>query len=215
MNRSALRRIVLLFSLLIPTIFAGCDRPAANGKPAATAKSSPEDRYNNIMDSFRRKIDGQPVGFVVTDNGSRSMMVGSSKVTSELIRPDTPDGHFKAVVTVTTETRYSLRRAPKSAEETDREKNSKNQNSSALTDKDKQGVGILEPDLTPSRGENPQAAPKPKQPEEDTVTRRTPPPDVRKYKLVDDGEQWVLITKLDPKTEASIQFAFNEALAHQ
>jgi hypothetical protein len=214
MNRYALLRIVLIVSSAIPILFAGCNRPVANGKPAGSARSTPEQRYNNIMDSFRRKIDGQPVGFVVADNGSRSTMVGSSKVTSELIRPGTPDGHFKAVVTVTTETHYSLRRAAKSAEESGRDQKSKNQNSTALADKDKQGVGILEPDLTSSRNEAPQSMPKPKQPDDDTVTRR-PTADVRKYELVDDGERWTLVTKLDPKTEASVQFAFNEALAQQ
>src|SRR5262249_24740133 len=158
MNRSALRRTFLVLVLTIPALPAGCNHPAANNKQAAAAKPTPEVRYNNIMDSFRRKIDGQPVGFVVTDNGRPSTLAGSTKVTSQLIRPETPDGHFKAVVTVTTETRYSLRLVPKSGEEAEHEQNSKNQNSknqnsSTLADKDKQGVGILEPDLAGSHGE--------------------------------------------------------------
>ena len=55
--------------------------------------------------------------------------------------------------------------------------------------------------------------PKP-QMEEDKVTRR-PTEDVRKYELVDDGEHWTLVSKLDPKTEASIKFAFEQALSGQ
>jgi hypothetical protein len=212
MNSAVLRRSLLILSLSVFPLAAGCDHSAAN-KALSAAKPSAEDRYNNIMDSFRRKVDDQPVGFTVTDTTGRSTMVGSSKVTSELIPPATPDGHYRAIITVTTESHYSLRRPPKSAEDTEREQNAKNQNSTALNDKDRQGVGILEPDLTAHRSDSSSSIPEP-QMEEDKVTRR-PTEDVRKYELVDDGQRWVLVTKLDPKTEAAIQFAFDDALARQ
>jgi hypothetical protein len=215
MNRSALRQTILVLSLAIPALASGCNRHVSNADAAAMADSGPEQRYKRIMDSFRRKIDGQPVGFVITQSGSRTTMLGSNKVTSELIKPTTPDGHYKAVVTVTTESHYSLRRT-KAAEDAEREQNAKNQGTSALDDPDeKKGVGILEPDLAgPPQNGNSQSATKPTQPDEDIVTRR-PNEEVRKYELVDDGRQWVLVTKLDPKTEQSIQFAFDEALGRQ
>jgi len=85
----------------------------------------------------------------------------------------------------------------------------------STTPKEKQGIGILEPDLAGSpHNESSQSAAKSTQPGEDIVTRR-PNDDVRKYELEDDGDRWVLITKPDPKTEQSIQFAFSEALARQ
>ena len=213
MNPAVLRRTLLVLSLTVPALVAGCNHTAANSRAAAGNKPSAKDRYENIMDSFRRKVDGQPVGFTVADNGGRSTLVGSSKVTSELIPPATADGNYKAIITVTTETHYSLRRSPKSAEEAERDQNAKNQSSTALNDKDKQGVGILESDLTAHRNDTSQSMPKP-QTEEDVVTRR-PTADIRKYELIDDGERWTLVTKLDPKTEASIQFAFDEALSRQ
>jgi hypothetical protein len=216
MNRSALRRFIFVLSLAIPALLAGCNRHVANGKPVI-AKSTPEERFNNILESFRHKIEGQPVGFVVAEGGSRTTMMGTNTVTSELIRPETADGHFKAVITVASESRYSVRRS-KTAEESERDKNSQNKNksSSALDDpKKKQGIGILEPDLAQSSHSEPSSsATKPQQPAEDIVTRR-PNEDIRKYELVDDGDRWVLITKPDPKTEQSIEFAFSEALAHQ
>jgi hypothetical protein len=211
MNRPALRRSILALSLAIPALAAGCDRHLANGKQATVAKNSPEDRFQNILESFRRKIEDQPVGFVVAEGGSRTTMMGTNKVTSEVIRPETTDGHFKAIITVSSHSGYSLRRA-----ESERDKNSPSQGSSSLDDaKEKQGIGILEPDLASSpHNESPQSAAKTTQPGENIVTRR-PHDDIRKYELVDDGDRWVLITKPDPKTEQSIAFAFSEALARQ
>jgi len=214
MNRSALRRSILVLSLAIPILSAGCDRYSASGKPAV-AKSTPEERFKNILDSFRHKIEGQPVGFVVAEGGSRTTMMGTNTVASELIPPETADGHYKAIITVSSESRYSVRRT-KAAEESEREKNAQNKGSSALDDpKQKKGVAILEPDLAqPSRSEPSPSATTPQQPAEDVVSRR-PNQDVRKYELVDDGDRWVLITKPDPKTEQSIEFAFSEALPRQ
>jgi hypothetical protein len=211
MNRPALRRSILVLSLALPALAAGCDRHLANGKSATVAKNSPEQRFQNILDSFRRKIEDQPVGFVVAEGGSRTTMMGSNKVTSELIRPETADGHFKAIITVSSQSRYSVRRT-----ESEHDKNSQNQGSSSLDDpKEKQGVGILEPDLAnSSHNESAPTTAKATKPGEEIVTRR-PNEDVRKYELEDDGDRWVLITKPDSKTEQSIAFAFSEALARQ
>jgi hypothetical protein len=215
MNRPALRRSILIFFLAVSALAAGCDWRFANGDPAIIAKSSPEQRFQNILDSFRRKIEGQPVGFVVAEGGSRTTMMGSNKVTAELIRPETPNGHFKAVVTVSTQSHYSVRRTLE-AEESEREKNPQNQGTDALADPNgKQGIGILERDLASgTQNDASQSATKTTLPGEDIVTRR-PHEDIRKYELQDDGNRWVLITKPDPKTEQSIEFAFREALARQ
>jgi hypothetical protein len=214
MNRPAIRRSILVLSLAISALGAGCDRHSGSGKPAF-AKSTPEERFNNILESFRHKIEGQPVGFVVAEGGSRTTMMGTNTVTSELIPPDTADGHYKAVITVSSESRYSVRRT-KTGEEAEHEKSSQSNSTSALDDpKKKKGVAILEPDLAQPGHSSPSTSPtKPPLPDEDIVSRR-PNQDVRKYELVDDGDRWVLITKPDPKTEQSIEFAFSEAIAHQ
>jgi hypothetical protein len=199
--------------LAIPALLAGCDRHLS-GKPAVV-KSAPEERFDRILESFKRKIEDQPVGFVIAEGGSRTTMMGTNKVTSELIRPESPDGHYKAVITVSSQSRYSVRRT-KTSEESEHEKNNQNQGSNALDDpKGKKGIGILEPDLAQAaHSEAAPTEPKVPQPGEDIVARR-PNEDVRKYELADDGYRWVLVTKPDPKTEQSIEFAFSEALARQ
>jgi len=217
MIRPAFRQILLTFSLAIPALCAGCNQHASADKTAAEAQNTPEERFQRILDSIRHKIDGQPFGFVVADGGTRTTMLGTNKVSSKLIPPENSNDHYRAVITVETESHYSLRRTKNSnSDETDRDQNAKNQNQKALADpKEKKGISILEPDLAGSpRSDSNPTAPKSKEPGEDTVTRR-PDEQVRKYELVDDGKRWALVTKLDPKTEQSIQFAFDEALALQ
>src|SRR3954464_12354247 len=172
MNRQPLRRSILVLSLAISALAAGCDRHFGSGRSADVAKSTPEERFQHILESFRRKIEDQPVGFVVSDGGSRTTMMGMNKVTSELIRPQNADGHFKAVITVSSQSRYSLRRAK--IDETEREQNAKNQGTTPLADpKERQGIGILEPDLAAgARTDTSQSTPKSSQPEEDIVSRR-------------------------------------------
>ena len=176
-------------------------------------RTLPKSASKHILDSFRRKIEDQPVGFVVSEGGSRTTMTGTNKVTAELIRPQTADGHFKAVITVSSQSRYSLRHTKTDADETEREQKAKNQGTNPLADPKDKGVGILEPDLA-ARNDSSQSASKITAPDEGLVTRR-PYGDDRKFELEDDGSRWVLITKTDPKTEQSIEFAFSEALAHQ
>ena len=175
------------------------------------AKNTPEDRFKRILDSFRRKIEGQPVGFVVAEGSSRTTMMGTNKVTSELIQPTTADGHFKAVITVTSQS-HTRSAARKSAEDAEREKNAKNQGKNALDDPKEKKASTSSSPIWPAQ-HTPKALNLPRahvHPDEDVVTRR-PNEDVRKYELVDDGEHWVLITKPDPKTEQSIEFAFDRS----
>ncbi len=216
MNRPALRRSILVLFLAIPALSAGCDRHPTKSKPVSALKSTPEERFQHILESFRRKVEDQPVGFVVSEGGSRTTMMGSNVVTSKLIPPETPDGHFKAVITVTSQSRYSVRRTKSTTEDAEHDRSGKSHGSDPLADpKEKQGVNILEPDLGGSaRIDTVPAVPKSSQLEEDSVARR-PNEDVRKFELEDDGQRWVLVTKTNPKTEQSIEFAFSDALAHQ
>jgi hypothetical protein len=213
MNHPALLRTAAVL-WAISTLCAGCNRQIAAGRPVA--KPIPEERFQRILDTFRRNIEGQPVGFVVSNGGSRSTLVGTNKVSSKLIPPASADDHYKAVITVTSESHYSLRGTKNSAEEAERDQNAANQSSKTLSDpKEKKGVGILEPDLAGKPRNDPsEAAPKATQSDEEKVSRRRNE-SVRKYELVYDGERWELITKLDPKTERSIKFAFEEAFDRQ
>lgn len=210
MNLSTLRRILFALPVAIPVIFTGCNRDGGSATPVA--KPSPEEKFKQVMDSFRRKVEDQPIGFVVADGGSRSTMVGSNKVSYEITKPATPADHYKAVVTVASQSRYSLHRTKNTSEENEREKNARKQNQNSTDHGDKKFTDIgSNLGSAPSQDSSPIAS-KSKQPDEDTVTRR-PDEQIRKYELTYENEHWQLVSKLDKKTEGSIQFAFDEALA--
>jgi hypothetical protein len=216
MKLPALRQIVLAIFIALPTLCVGCNRHVANATRTQIAKPTPEERFHRVLESFRRKVEEPQLGFVVSEGGTRSTMFGTNKVSSQLIPPATAEDHYKAVITVDRESHYSLRRTKTNSNESEHDQNAKGQGTNALDDpKEKKGIDILEPDLAgKTHSDNSQSAPKPTQSDEEIVTRQ-PDKVVRKYDLIYDDDRWVLVTKTDPKTEQSIQFAFDEALASQ
>jgi hypothetical protein len=142
------------------------------------------------------------------------MMTGRNEVSHELIRP-TKDGEpYRAVITVGSQSRYSIQRSTSDEEETEK---ADEQQSDPLAeegeesdlqffDRELVGPGSAKKDRQspPSTNENP----------EKTVTRQADKQE-RKYELVYEKGKWTLVTKLDPETEQSIQNAFKRALEMQ
>ena len=121
--------------------------PAA--RPPMSPRTLPKCAPTPLLDSFRRKIEDQPVGFVVSEGGSRTTMMGTNKVTAELIRPAKRrrplQSHHHRLQPITllapphakrTPTKPSANRKPRTKART-----------RSPTPRTKQGVGILEPDL--------------------------------------------------------------------
>jgi hypothetical protein len=218
MKSPAHRQFVAAIFALLVAICYGCNQHTAGRSPAVsdTVKHGPKERLQQIMDSFKHNVEEPQIGFVVSDGGSRSTMFGTNKVSYELVPPAKPEEPYKAVVTVVSESHYSLRRSKSTSDENEKDQNSKNQSKSTLAEPgDKKGVDILDPSLAGSSGsDSSSAAVKSKQPDEDIVARR-PDKEERKYELIYNNDRWSLVTKLDPKIERSIQFAFDEALSRQ
>lgn len=218
MKRIAVRPTFTAFFLVIAAMCTGCDRQVGGaGSAASNGKPDPKESFQRIMDSFRRKVEDQPVGFVVSEGGSRSTMMGSNKVSSELVPPATAGDHYKAVITVESKSRYSLRRAKNGTEENERDKTAKNQSKSSLSDPgDTQGFPIAEPDAGSKAGSGNESKDSSKSnPSSEEIVTRRQDEKARQYELIYDNNRWSLVTELNPKTEKSIQFAFDEALARQ
>jgi basic membrane lipoprotein Med (substrate-binding protein (PBP1-ABC) superfamily) len=169
------------------------------------------------MEEFKRKVEDIPIGFVVTGANTRSSMVGTNKVSYEMIPPAGGENRYKAVVTIVSQTQYSFHRSKSTGEEGDKEQNGQNQ--STLNErKDSTSISILDSTLagkaTRSSSEaNGRSSDKNDSAEEVAASR--PDQRVRKYDLVYENGRWVLATKPDPKNEKSIQFAFDQALSGQ
>jgi len=215
MKLAVVRVAILSLVALAAGFCGGCNRQASGERKALAGKSNPgpEESFKVILESFRRKIEDTQIGFTVSVAGSRSTMVGKNKVSYELIPPATPEDQYKAVITVDSQSAYSLRRSKNGGEESDREQ-STNQNRKTLTEPgEDRGIGIRDPEMARNSGTD-SSGPKSPQSNEDTVAR-VPNEQIRKYELRYDKGRWALVTKLNPDTERSIQFAFEQALATQ
>jgi hypothetical protein len=180
---------------------------------AKIAKPGPEESFKEVVETFRRRMEQTPIGFVVNNPNGRSTMSGQNKVSDELIKPVKEGDPYKAVITVESQSRYSVKVSADATEESSRDK--KNSKNEPLlpddNDKDK-GPKPFDPNLT-----NPKAATDAATAKTGTAARggdQVLPPeeknDVRKYDLIYQDGRWHLLNKLD-KTEQATQNAFESA----
>lgn len=157
---------------------------------------------------------GSASGFVAQTTGTSTRFQVHNTVTSELIPPAKPDDPFRGTITVSSQSIYSLRRSAEDDEKkaTDEESavggNGPNAfDKAAESDSEfqsfDQGLVAGQTDDEKPAGED---AP---------VVQRRPDKVDRVYDLVYQGGRWELITKLDPKTEAAVENAFERALRLQ
>jgi hypothetical protein len=204
-------------ALVAGAVCAGCDkkatpvpRPSVNVQAASL---SPEDSFKVVADTFRRGMEDIPIGFVMqNESGGRSAMTARNEVTHELIRPQKDGEPYKGIITVRVETRYSMQRATESPESTDEE----NEESKRVTPpEDDADAEVFDSDLVSAPvKEGGQAKPSAVDELAPAVARKADTQE-RKYELIYNDGRWKLTTKLDPKTEKSVQLAFDRALESQ
>jgi hypothetical protein len=186
---------------------------------AKIAKPGPEESFKEIVETFRRRMEQTPIGFVVNNPNGRSTMTGQNKVTDQLIKPAKEGDPYKAVITVESQSRYSVKVSADPTEDSSRDKNNANKNDRLLpddADKDK-GPTPFDPNLTNPKAATEAATAKPGAATRggDQVLPREETKDVRKYDLVYENGRWKLVTELNKETEQATQNAFNSALDTQ
>lgn len=196
-----------LVTLIAIASCVGCthDVQTTPAAKSSSAPPTPEESFETIFDTFRRRIEDTPVGFVVSGSTSQTSMLGSNKVSKELIPPTEEGGVYKAVITVMSESRYSITRT----KESDDDSNDANQNKKSndpLAETNAAGEPVDSQLPKPDLGKN--RVPTSMLPTQDKQ-------DTRKYALEYKNGRWELMTELDKETEQSIQNAFKNALATQ
>lgn len=208
---AGIQRICLVTVLSCSAACISCDRSESSRK-VASAKPAAEESFDFIMETFRRRMEDTPIGFIVSDGTGRSTLTGTNKVSYELIRPATPSDPYKAVVTVVSRSNYSIKRTKENSQDDARDKNSKDDSSSKPGDEAKSefiSANSVSPAPADAAKSTPGAAPS------DELVARRPDEEERKYELLYKDGRWVLTTELNKETEQSIQNAFNSALAVQ
>jgi len=187
--------------------------PQSNKPATVNTKPSPEESFATIMEVFRRRMEETPIGFVVSDASSRSTLTGMNKVSDELIKPASAGEPFKAVVTVSSQSRYWVART-KEEEESDREKEKEAaaKNDGLGTESGDENSKPFDPAVTgPKDSSRSRSSSIPGVP----TAIPSSDQDERKYELVYENEKWKLVTELNPETEQSVQNAFKNALDTQ
>jgi len=177
------------------------------------AKPSPEESFQAIIDTFRRRMEESPIGYVVNNANGRSSMTGANKVSYELMPPKTENEPYKATITVKSQFRYSVKVSSETPEEPAHEKNA-NRNDRLMPDKDQKGSEPFEPGVGKSSTESSKSAAPATHPTEQVLS---PKPDVeeRKYDLLYQDGRWILVTELNKETEQAVQNAFKSAFETQ
>jgi hypothetical protein len=193
---------------------AGCDNAGKPSAPVVPPKPAPEASFDIIMDTLKRRIQDVPVGFVAPTSGGHSRLVASNTVDFELVPPTKEGVPYRAIVTVTSRSRFSLQRpiggGDKQPKVEDQGRSNSLDDPSGLA----AGVDIAEPGLAAAPSGGGERRDRPEATGTDVV-RYVDPEVVKKYDLEYKGGRWALLTKPDPETERSIQSAFDEALATQ
>jgi hypothetical protein len=219
MNWLSIRRafVAIFFSVIA---ISGCQRSASEPSAAATDSaaaskaSAPEAVFVQIVEEFRRGVEGEPIGFVVKDGaGRKTMMTGHNHVTHEMLPPKKDGDPLKAVIRVSSESRYSMQRT---TESTDTESSNEPAEQPSNGQSAEGDVQIFDPSIasTPGQGAKSDAPANTADPKA-VVVARDDNKDERSYELVYENGRWKLVTELDPNTEGLIKFAFERALATQ
>jgi hypothetical protein len=204
--------------LAIAAIGAGCQKEPATVAPATTTQAvtlSPEESFKEVVESFRRGMEEIKIGFAVPDSsGGLSTMTGSNDVSSELIPPGKEGEPYRGIIKVVSQARYSVQRSGEEPLEAEQQETDQAIDNGLAATGDESATEVFDPALVSpgSTNSNPAAAkPGKGQP---TIASREKDLE-RMYELVYENGRWKLTTKLDPKTEKSIQHAFDRALDSQ
>jgi hypothetical protein len=215
MKRLDIRRLLIAAAIMV-VAGAGCQKESSDVEaaraPAKPAPLSPQESFAVVIESFRRGVEGIPIGFVVHDGaGGQSMMTGRNTVSYELLPPEKDGEPFKAKITVTSNTQYSLQR---SSEKPSAGDSNPSQDAADASGGDPD-VQIVDPSIASAPGGNDGRSTTGKADRNTAVVAREENKHTRVYDLVHENGRWTLITELDPNTEESIKLAFDRALGSQ
>jgi hypothetical protein len=213
---------ILYGSALSGSAILGCQQHAATSSHQTDTRPAAEQSFEEIAHVVKSALEtgagGVQGGFVDDKGNARSQFSVHNDVKSEIIPPTAPSENYRAKITVTSRTTYSLRRIPdseKKSNDQDSKKKNNGQDSGANPADDApktgpNGVEVLDQDLvSTSKGK-----PLPGGKLDDAVSRLADE-ESRTYDLAYENGHWALKTELDPKTEQSVSNAFKFALSQQ
>ena len=153
-----MKRVDVTLALWLCGTFAvsclsGCEQKAPRAvqpaSPRVSANPTPEEKFDFIVETFRRGVEDPNIFFRVAREGGHSMLAGQNSVKHEIIKPTKEGEPYRGIITVTSESHYSIERSYDRGEESARQEQARNQDAqSPLGDlHPSDGIDILDPDL--------------------------------------------------------------------
>ena len=204
---------LLLGALITFTFGAGCQQESAPVTDTVPPAEKSFEEIARVVEEGLELPGGKSSSFVDTSAGSRTRFQVLNEVTSKLIPPATPDEPYRGVITISTQSVYSLRTMADKEQDDAKAKDQKSDRGSSLFDESAEsgpGFSSFDQSLITEAPD----ADKPGNIEIDSVQRRADKVE-RNCELIYRNNRWELLTKFDPKTEASIENAFERALRLQ
>jgi hypothetical protein len=198
---------------------AGCSRsPGGGAASPVVEKPKPEESFDLIVDTVKRRIQDTPSGFVVKQSdGGSSRLMASNTVTSEIFPPAKEGDPYRGEITIASESRYSLQRPTEEPDESNKKRDAERKDHKSGSDSLNNpggagsGVDILEPGLVASPGNGNQGT----RVSADSGPIRAKDSVKKVFKLEYKDGRWKLLTPPDPQFERAIELAFQEALESQ
>ena len=211
--------VMLGCALALGSLSVGCHDSSSTAVSQNDKRPPAEKSFDEIAQIIKSALEtgvgGVQGGFVSENENGRSHFAVHNDVTSQLIPPTAPNEDYRATITVTSRTIYSLRHIPDSDKKSDQDKkkpqgkNSGSNSNDDSTGGDSNGVESLDSSVSSSKGTKPVPGIS-----DDAVARRADE-EVRTYEMAYENNRWVLKTELDLKTELSVKNAFDYALKLQ
>jgi hypothetical protein len=209
MNRRRLE-FVLAFSVAVVAL-VGCDRDMAE-TTAAPATMTPEEKFELIVDTFRRAMETDASTVIATGGAGQQAAVSISNTVKHQLTPPAKEGElYRGTITVESYSHYSIQRTP-SQQEAVGDDEAGNETGSRTAGGVESNVEISDAELIGGVSSRPRRVP--------SVLGKTGPlarpnEHIRTFELEYRNGRWELVSKLDPETEQAVQTAFRHALKTQ
>jgi hypothetical protein len=219
MKAFGIRQTFIAAGILLAISAISCNHRASSNNASAgkNAKPTPEESFTVIMDTFRRRMEDTPIGFVVSNPNGHSTMTGTNKVSYKLIPPASDSEPYKAIVTVESRSKYWVDRAPDNSDEKDRDKEASSKSDNPLADSsDEKSADSFDPSQAgKSSTDGSKSSSRTPFRMSDGPLKARPDELKRDYELVYQDGRWKLVTQPNPETEQAVQNAFKNALETQ
>src|SRR5262245_14687199 len=133
----------LILGVAALLVAEGCYKSPSGPSPAPVAsKPTPEQSFEQIVETVKRRIQDTPSGFVMKQpDGASSRLMASNTVTSEIFPPTKEGEPYRGEVTIASESRYSLQRSGESSDESSKKRDSERSDQKSGSDTSNQQGG--------------------------------------------------------------------------